>query len=759
MFKTLVRAVLFFFTVCVAPVIAIPVQIFVDKDVSQVTFGAQEIASAFREKHQSTNLHDISALKSINGTQIMLAESSNKSIMDMLGKSTDVKLGTLRAEGFSIRVVRKASHFTIWIIGADSAGTMYGSLELAEVIRVAGLEAVKDVDQNPYMAMRGTKFNIPLDARTPSYTDVCDAAQKNIPEMWSMAFWKEYIDTLAQYRYNYISLWSMHPFPSLVKVPEYPDVALDDVKRSKGPFKESYSLRGIGWAGTEFDEDNLETIKTLTIDEKITFWRQVMAYGKSRNVDFYIITWNIFDYGIDGKYGITDNPENETTIDYFRKSVRELILTYPDLAGIGLTTGENMYYRVEGKDRDDMSAEAREDWMVKTYAAGTLDALKSQPGRKIRFIHRQHMTGADMVLAKMRALIEHPDVDFIFSFKYAKAHVYSATRQPYHEDFVPTIRGKVKTIWTLRNDDIYLFRWAAPDFVREFVKNIPQDVSQGYYYGYDGFTNGREFTQLDAESPRQLEVRKHWLQWMLWGRFAYNPDYSNDRIAATLSARYPEVNGVKLLDAWQKASMVYPRVTGFHWGSLDFMWYIEGIRGISGYAQDTLGAKATSGFHDVETFLSRRILPHTYAGVQSIQDYIAGKATQEYTPISLADLIDQDVEAAEKAVLAMGNVQDKELRLTLDDIKIICEMGRYYADKIRGATYVAMARESKKKADKAKAIEALTRAAEHYKNYVERVTANHLNQIWFNRVGILNFKKQMADAMADIDIAKNINVQ
>ena len=38
-------------------------------------------------------------------------------------------------------------------------------------------------------------------------------------------------------------------------------------------------------------------------DEKIAFWRRVMAYGKSRNVDFYVVTWNIFDYGIDGKYG------------------------------------------------------------------------------------------------------------------------------------------------------------------------------------------------------------------------------------------------------------------------------------------------------------------------------------------------------------------------------------------------------------------------------------------------------------------------
>lgn len=688
--------------------------------------------------------------------QAKFAEGEIEAALAARGERADVVLRIddgvdLKPEGFMISKGKDA----ITVTGKDSAGVMYGGLDLAETIRSEGVHGVKDKKQGPYMQMRGVKFNCPLDVRSPSYSDVCDAAQKNIPEMWNMDFWTAYIDTLAKYRYNYISLWSMHPFPSLVKVPEYPDVALDDVKRSRGPFKEYYSGTGVDWTGPEFEEDNLETVKKMTIDEKIAFWRQVMAYGKSRNVDFYVVTWNIFDYGIGGKYGITDDPENETTIDYFRQSVKALILTYPDLAGIGVTTGENMRTVVDGKKRH-MSAEPKEDWMVKTYVAGTLDALKSQPGRKIRFIHRQHMTGADMVLEKMQPLIQHPDVDFIFSFKYAKAHVYSATRQPYHEDFVPTIRGKVKTIWTLRNDDVYLFRWGSPNFVRDFVKNIPYDVSQGYYYGHDGFINGREFTQLDHESPRQLEVQKHWFQWMLWGRMAYNPDYSNERIIAMLSERYPEVDGARLLDAWQKASMVYPRVTGFHWGSLDFMWYIEGMRGRNGYTAQQ-GAKTQSGFHDVYTFLN--IPPHDCAGVQSIRDFVAGKETQDLTPLSLADLIDRDVEAAERTVREFGDVEDRELRLTIDDIKIVCEMGRYYADKIRGSTYFALAGSTKRQADKDKAVDALSQAADHYKSYVDRVTANHVGQIWFNRVGTLNFSKQIEDALRDIQFAKQIEVQ
>ena len=230
----------------------------------------------------------------------------------------------------------------------------------------------------------------------------------------------------------------------------------------------------------------------------------------------------------------------------------------------------------------------------------------------------------------------------------------------------------------------------------------------------------------------------------------------NARIARLLGARYREVDGGKLLDAWQKASMVYPRVTGFHWGSLDFMWYIEGMRSEDKYATKK-GAQTKSGFHDVETFIN--IPPHKYAGVQSIPDFVSGKKSEGISPFVLADLIDKDVEAAATTLREFGSVTNKELRFTLDDIAIVCEMGRYYADKIRGSTYVALARESKKTSDKFKAVELLTEAAEHYKKYVLLVTANHVGQIWLNRVGILNFENQIVDALADIEIAKAISTK
>ena len=70
--------------------------------------------------------------------------------------------------------------------------------------------------------------------RQPSHDDRGTAAQTNIPNMWDFQFWEEYLDVLARQRYNVLSLWNKHPFPSLIKLPDYPDVALDDVYDESG---------------------------------------------------------------------------------------------------------------------------------------------------------------------------------------------------------------------------------------------------------------------------------------------------------------------------------------------------------------------------------------------------------------------------------------------------------------------------------------------------------------------------------------------
>jgi len=212
---------------------------------------------------------------------------------------------------------------------------------------------------------------------------------------------------------------------------------------------------------------------------------------------------------------------------------------------------------------DGANFDAKEDWAFDTYAEGLLEVAKEMPDRKFTFIHRQHFAAAEEISKKFKPLLEQENIDFIFSFKYAKAHVFSAMEQPYHESFVEEI-GDLKTIWTLRNDDNYYFRWGAPDFVRTFIKNMPYEVSQGLYYGSDQWVWGREFLEkVPPYDSRQIEIEKHWYHWMLWGRLSFDPNLPNKRILDILENRFDEVDATALFTAWQNASMVYPITTGF----------------------------------------------------------------------------------------------------------------------------------------------------------------------------------------------------
>jgi len=181
---------------------------------SQADFAVGDIKAALIKKG-----HELSEEK--NSTHIILGTVTDKKLTSGLESSNQTLPEGLEAEGFAIRKTTANGISSIWVIGTDEAGLMYGGLELAEIITTGDLGSITNDQQNPYMPKRGTKFNIPLDLRTPSYSDMSDAGQKNMKEMWSWDFWTDYIDHLARFRYNHISLWSLHPFPSMVKVPGY----------------------------------------------------------------------------------------------------------------------------------------------------------------------------------------------------------------------------------------------------------------------------------------------------------------------------------------------------------------------------------------------------------------------------------------------------------------------------------------------------------------------------------------------------------
>lgn len=707
-----------------------------------VVFAADEIESVLRARKYRIERSEEWRVDELKNAALVVRFAR-------VDRADDPQFEKLAPEGFLLRNVALENHRELVVLSMDPAGAMYGGLELAEQMRVNGIEGVKDTDRNPYMPLRGTKFNIPLDLRTPSYTDMGDSAQANIGTVWDFEFWRQYLDQLARDRYNMVSLWNLHPFPSMVKVPEYPDIALDDVWRSKAEFAEDYSTRTTDIV-TPAMLANKEVVRKLGIGQKIEFWRRVMQYAHDRNIAFYVVTWNVYTYGTDGKYGITDSLDNPRTVDYFRASVREMFRTYPLLAGIGLTAGENMgdasaYYK-GGTD----SFDAKENWLLATYGQGVLDAARAQPQRQFRLIHRQHESRAQDIAATFKPVIAQPNVDFLFSFKYAQAHALSSTTQTFHHGYVESL-GNLRTLWTIRNDDALMLRWAAPDFVRDFVKNIPYQNSQGFYVGSDMWVWGREYLSQQPRNPRQLEIDKHWLHVLLWGRLGYDPAIDDARIAALVGQRFPGIDGAKLLAAWQHASMIYPLVTGFHWANFDFQWYIEACR------SRPEPAKTATGFHSVETFINQGVHPGT--DNLTIPRYVAGVTSGSMpagtTPLQVAERIDAHVDAVlAPGALAPPRAGGREYAETARDITLMATLGRYYAAKIRGATELALFRATRDTQHQQRAVKHLEAAARAWGAYADGVHSAYGPSFWTNRVGRVDWQELTAEVRHDVEIAQ-----
>ncbi|HWE49168.1 MAG TPA: hypothetical protein VG273_05245 [Bryobacteraceae bacterium] len=706
--------------------------LFYDPSVAQLAFAAHEIAA--------------SAPAAIPESALASAASANCAPCIVLAGSAEQSASAARAYGltpsratapqaYSIRRARSNGRDILAVLAADANGAMYGALDIAEALRLGRLNEVADSDHAPHIAQRGIKFNIPLDARTPSYSDNSDAAQANIPEMWSLDFWREFLDEMARHRYNVLSLWNLHPFPSMVRVPEYPDVALQDVKRTTVKMDDTYSHSGNDMVRPEILE-HLETVRSMTMGDKIAFWREVMQYARSRGIDVYIFTWNIFTFGAEGKYGITPEQNNPKTIAYFRASVRELVLTYPLLAGIGITAGEQMTNR-----KDEFS---KEKWLWNTYGEGLRDALKLQPGRKVSLIHRYHQTGQEEIFREFK---EYPG-PFALSFKYSIAHMYSIPDPPYIHDLLTALPAGQRTWLTVRNDDVYSFRWGNAQFARDYIRNIPgPDKIAGFNMGPDGYVWGREFLSANPHTPRQTVISKQWYSFLLWGRLSYDPELPDAQLERIVGQRLGASDAGLLLRAWSDASMVFPLITRFFWGDIDVNWFPEACLSYPGHR----------GYYTVRDFMEGQSMPGS--GVVPILEWrkrkLAGEAAGGTTPQEIAASLEKNSAAALAALPSLRTgAMGAELRETVTDIEAMAWLERYYSLKVSAAASLALYDRNSDAAAKQEAVRLLQRAVEAWRAYAKAYLANYTQPHLYNRVGVVDIPALTARAQDDVRMAQ-----
>lgn len=636
--------------------------------------------------------------------------------------------------------IQKESDRAIRIVYGDSVGAMYGAIELAEQISLGGgLAAVEEKARKPYILRRGLKFNIPLDARSPSYDDTGTSAHENIATMWEWDFWKRFLDNMIRNRYNVLTLWTNHPYPSIVKLPKYPGVNYDDVHVLKVPFNEKGDRHGDK---LDFlDPQHTRRIKRISLDDKIAFWQKVFNYAEDHGIELHVIHWNIYTFGAEGKLGITDDGRNEKTKAYIRYCITEFLKTYPQIDGMGVAAGEHF----------NLPRGEREKWLWQTFGQGIMDYHKTDPGRTINFIFRSLMSNAENILDAFKDYKAGP---FHTDHKYARARVHSTTTSPYLDVEYREGLEKIKVpCWlNVRNDDLFILRWGDPDYVREFWANVPRDMMRweaGYFMGPDGFVQGREFVYKDTDSELsgQLEVDKHWYRFMMFGRLSYDLTLTRDYFEARLQQRFPQAHATLLYDTFQASSRIVPLVNRFWFRINDYMFSPE-------------GCISNKGFLTVDdTFF--QYPPLRGSGILSVQAYaaavLADKPFDGMTPMEVADRLDGYARQTLKGVKSLRKQADgqEEMFAMLLDLEAMAYLGRYYADKIRGAAELAVYRQdSSRQQAHEKAIQHLSNAVSAWEAYAKAATSQYRPQL-FSRTHYMDWWKILADVKQELQTVKH----
>lgn len=694
----------------------------------QLKYGAEAISKAVGDKKWK--------IGKSNSEVLVIVASDSKSARSIAAKQGLSLPTKFNWQGYHLRVVAKPKQKTIYVLSGDETGAMYGCLDIAEAIRLETMDQIANSDHKPFMERRGIKFNIPLDLRTPSYTDPSDASQQNIPHVWEKEFWVRFLDQLATHRYNVLTLWSLHPFPSMVKVPEFPEVALNDVWRTREKLDDGFSHSGLNYVRPNMLA-NHEVVKKITIDQKIAFWKDIMKMANDRGIEVYIFTWNIFVNGAEGKHGIVNKQDNDTTIRYFRAAVRELVKTYPRLAGIGITAGESMDHKLKGKYTN-------ENWLASTYGEGIKDALKLNPNRPFRLIHRFHQTS----LGEINSAFSTYPGTIDLSLKYAIAHMYSIPNPPFILPAMPLLSTSTKSWLTIRNDDIYSFRWGNNDFARQFMKSIPEpDKIAGYYMGPDGYCWGLDYLTKGPE--HQLVVEKQWYSFMLWGRLGYDTDLSDDVFLKTLQARFPQTPVEKIYQPWSSSSMIFPWITRLVWGDIDLKWFPEA----------NISHPTHKGFYTVGEYTVREPMPgsnirniYLWAGMSH-----DGKKDSMLSPMQVADTISL---LSSKTLNGLKTLPDRkpsdfsEMNQMLADMEAFAHIGNYYAAKIRAACHLALFDRFSGQSDKNQAVAYLKEAKSHWAKYAA-VYDLFYKPALYNRVGFVDIPALMKKVDEDIAMAEN----
>ena len=582
----------------------------------------------------------------------------------------------------------------ITVYGGDDRGMIYGALALAEVLENgAGLDGVEGWKEEAHLSFRGIKFNLPWEPYRQS-----SSLEQHFETVRDLAFWESFLDQMVENRFNAISLWNLHPYTFMFRPKHFPEAC--------------------PWSDGELAEWQ-------------HFYREVFRMAKERGLDTYVVSWSIFvsrefaeAHGV-GKqnfyphYYVQGDP-SELIRRYTRECVTQMLETYPDLDGIGLSHGEGMA---------GMTPLERQAWMDDVIVAGMLNA-----NRRSRLIHRVPFSsgtssdpgvGRDVewvtrdAMERLGDSFEGPiwvEMKFNWSHAHSTPKLVKVHGGKLGDTYFNPKPGNYKVTWMARNEDFFALRWGVPDFIRSHIAtNAAEDYVGGYFIGSDTYIPGKDyFTALEQPVNWTWAFERQWLFYKLWGRLMYDPETPDSVFQAGFVRRYGE-SARDLLQAYALASSTQLRIASLYESSWDFTLYSEGMLALQG---------EQTRYISVDRLINQPTMDPDYVSVSEYVDTTAkggSFSAERVTPLMLADDLDRDNAEALRLVGSIDTSGNASLRYEVSDVMAWAQLGFHLADKLRGAVALERFRKTGEAADKAEAIACLEAALAHWDELI-RIT-------------------------------------
>ena len=573
-------------------------------------------------------------------------------------------------EGFRIDA---AADGTITIQGADDSGAMYGCLELERRIRGGGqLPANLHFAVAPAMKLRGPCIGMQKTFILPGrHVYEYPYTPDLFPFFYDKQFWTEYLDFLAENRFNTLYLWNGHPFASLVKLADYPyalEVSEEQFVRNVEMFR---------WIATECDRRGI--------------WLVQMFYNIILSKPF--AQRNSLETQLAAPVPIA--------ADYARKSIAEFVKQYPHV-GLMVCLGEAL----QGIDN-------QKQWLCDVLLPGIHDGMKQAGLREEPpVVIRTHATDLRKYMADALAVYRNIYTEAKFNGESLTTWEPRGVRQQVHLAMSKLGSTHLINVHILAN--LEPFRYGAQRFIQKCVQAGRDRLGARGLHLYPLFYWNWPDSP-DKVDPPLKQWERDWIWFEAWGRYSWNPDIDPATDHAywveRLTSRYGHADAAeKILAAYNDSGECAPRI-------LRRFGITEGNRQTLSLGMTLDELVNPSRYHAFEELWESQSPPGERLAEYVQKEWNHQPHEGETPPSIIAEVLDFSAKAVEEIDSAADRVtrNKEEFARLRNDVHCIRALSQFYAAKANAAMLVLRHNLSHDPADTDKAATYLAESVEHFR--------------------------------------------